>query len=564
MKKLNLLVFILSFIGITATKAQYHDVMSFNGANPYQGQDPNAGVYLSGNTLYGMTYRGGAPNLGVIYKVNTDGTGYMDMHEFTSQPDGEVPQNTLTMSGGVLYGIVGSGGAYYDGCIIKINPDGTGYQDIYDFTESCDPEGELIIVGSTMYGMTEFGGVNGAGSIFNISTSGTGYTDIYSFTSATGAVPQGDLLLSGSTFYGTCSGDGANYGGCVFSVQTDGSNYKDLFDFNGTNGSTPQGTLIISNGVLYGTTASGGSGGYGTVFSIHPDGSDFKTLHNFTGHSDGDEPYGGALAQIGGTLYGTTYQGGDFYSEGTLYSVDTNGSGYTQLWQFTDSTGNTPFKVTLAVNGDVLYGTGGGGGKYGDGVVFKYVACNLGATANVVNEVMCNGQSSGAVTAGTSGGTAPFTYSWSSGGNTNQTVSGLSAGTYTVSIHDANNCSASASVTLTQPGALSGSIASQVNVLCAGSSTGSATANVATGGTSPYAYSWSPAGGTNLTASNLSAGIYTLTITDGNNCSATTSVTITQPTTLIAHAGVINYVTCNGSSNGRATATPTGGTSPFT
>jgi large repetitive protein len=195
-------------------------------------------------------------------------------------------------------------------------------------------------------------------------------------------------------------------------------------------------------------------------------------------------------------------------------------------------------------------------------VTITQTASSLAITIASQTNVLCNTLGSATANAAT-GGTSPYTYLWSSGGGTNLTASNLSAGTYTITAKDANGCSATASVTITQSATtLAITIASHTNVLC--NTLGNATANAATGGTSPYTYAWSPSGGTNLTASNLSAGSYTVTAMDANGCSATASVIITGTASnmAITIASQTN-VLCN--TLGSATANPaTGGASPYT
>ncbi|WP_174514441.1 SprB repeat-containing protein, partial [Chryseobacterium aquaticum] len=156
---------------------------------------------------------------------------------------------------------------------------------------------------------------------------------------------------------------------------------------------------------------------------------------------------------------------------------------------------------------------------------------------------------------------APYTFNWG-GGITTEDRTGLSAGTYTVTITDANGCTGTVNATVTQPTALSATI-SQTNVSCNGGSNGSASITVS-GGTAPYTYSWSPTGGTGATATGLSAGTYTVTVTDANSCSTTRTVTITQPATSVSGTTVVTNVSCNGSSNGAINLTATGGTAPYT
>ncbi len=186
--------------------------------------------------------------------------------------------------------------------------------------------------------------------------------------------------------------------------------------------------------------------------------------------------------------------------------------------------------------------------------------CTITTTANTNTDVTCNGANDGIAIANPTTGAPPYTYSWSPGGNTNGTASGLSAATYTVTVTDNNGCSGTASTVITEPTAVAISIATFTPVICNGG-TGDATANAATGGTSPYTYSWSPNGGTGLTAFSISAGTYTITATDNNGCTGTASVNITQPSAITyTH----DSVSQNGPCNGVAAVTPAGGVAPYT
>ncbi|MGV3611676.1 MAG: T9SS type A sorting domain-containing protein, partial [Fluviicola sp.] len=178
----------------------------------------------------------------------------------------------------------------------------------------------------------------------------------------------------------------------------------------------------------------------------------------------------------------------------------------------------------------------------------------LSATAGAQTNVSCNGGANGTATVIPSGGQPGYTYSWSPSGGTNATASGLAAGTYTVTVTDANGCQATQNFTITEPTALDVSAGSQVNIICNGASTGSATVNP-TGGTGTYDYSWSPAGGTAATASGLLAGTYTVTVTDDNNCQATQSFTITESAALTSS---FTASACNSYSWGTQTHTTSG------
>ncbi|WP_242155022.1 LamG-like jellyroll fold domain-containing protein [Aestuariivivens sediminis] len=171
----------------------------------------------------------------------------------------------------------------------------------------------------------------------------------------------------------------------------------------------------------------------------------------------------------------------------------------------------------------------------------------------------CYGSSNGYAQVNATGGTEPYTYAWSNG-QTTQTATNLGAGTYTVIVTDANGCTDSDSVTITDPPLLTAS-ATSTEPLCYGDSNGTATVTPA-GGTSGYTYLWSD-GQTTQQASGLAAGSYSVTVTDANNCTATASVTIGQPNALAASTSKTN-VNCYGAGDGTATITVTYGTPPYT
>jgi gliding motility-associated-like protein len=191
------------------------------------------------------------------------------------------------------------------------------------------------------------------------------------------------------------------------------------------------------------------------------------------------------------------------------------------------------------------------------------VANSGGPTASIsaTTNVTCFGGNNGSATVTVSGGTAPFTYAWAPSGGTGATANTLIAGSYTVTVTDANGCTATATATITQPPVITAT-QSQVNVTCNGACNGSATV-VASGGTGTYTYAWAPSGGTGATASALCAGTYTVTISSPAGCSITQSFTITQPTPVTGTTTTVP-VTCNGGSTGSVTVTPSGGTPTYT
>lgn len=184
----------------------------------------------------------------------------------------------------------------------------------------------------------------------------------------------------------------------------------------------------------------------------------------------------------------------------------------------------------------------------------------VGVTISGQTNVDCNGNSTGTATAAGSGGTTPYTFAWSNASVTS-TITALSAGTYTVTITDANGCTNSSSTVITEPTSLATTVV-PTDISCNGLTDGSAVAS-SVGGTSPYTYNWSNAAST-AAINNLSSGSYTVTTTDANGCTDIDVITISEPTLLVASSVVDSNITCNGLSDGGATASASGGTAPYT
>jgi gliding motility-associated-like protein len=191
------------------------------------------------------------------------------------------------------------------------------------------------------------------------------------------------------------------------------------------------------------------------------------------------------------------------------------------------------------------------------------IANSPGITATLTsNNVSCFGGNNGSATVSVSVGTAPYTYAWTPSGGTGATANGLTAGIYTVSITDSQQCTTTVTATIGQPiAALQASVNNSNNVSCFGGNNGSVSVS-GIGGTTPYTYSWAPAGGNGPDATGLSAGIYTVTVSDAHQCTVTTSAGITQPTALV-HTASGQTATCN-QANGSALVNETGGTAPYT
>ncbi len=193
-----------------------------------------------------------------------------------------------------------------------------------------------------------------------------------------------------------------------------------------------------------------------------------------------------------------------------------------------------------------------------DSVTITQPAPVLIAIAEVDNHASCFEGSDGQATASATGGIPHYTFLWSNGQSA-ETATGLTAGVHFVVVTDTQGWQDTAYVTITQPTLLT-VVTTGSNPTTHGGSNGSATAT-ASGGTPPYSYLWSN-GQTTATATNLSAGTYTVILTDDNGCQASDEVRLVNP--LNATIEVLNHVLCAGEASGTAIVMHTGGAAPFT
>ena len=262
--------------------------------NIIAGWGPDGGLVLSGGVLYGGTGLGGMPGLGngVVYSVPTDGSSLTALVIFAGTSGAADPDTGLALSGNTLYGTTEGGGTNGTGTLFEIGTNGSGYAEIKDFSitdssgdnpDGADPRAVLVLSGGTFYGTTRYGGTAGWGTVFKLNADGTGFTNIYSFTDPYPICAWAPLVVSGSTLYGT--GSGGSFGS-VFRINTDGSGFTNFYMFNGTDGNNPSAGWTLSGNVLYGTTMNGGSG-YGNIFQLNTDGSHYTNIYSFSGGNDG-------------------------------------------------------------------------------------------------------------------------------------------------------------------------------------------------------------------------------------------------------------------------------------
>lgn len=249
-------------------------------------------------------------------------------------------------------------------------------------------------------------------------------------------------------------------------------------------------------------------------------------------------------------------------NNGTAAAVVNGGvPAYTYSWN-TQPVQTTANASNLAAGSYVVTITDAGGCVITGSVTLTQPAALVSSVASSV-PVSCYGNANGSATAGVSGGTGPFTYSWTTNPiQTTVSAGNLGAGNYQVVITDANGCTSTSSVQITQPNPLVVNISAVTDVSCNAGNNGTATA-AASGGTGPYAFSWTtnPVQNT-TTAINLNAGTYFVTITDANGCGTVTTATVNEPLPLVITA-TGNDTVCPGQ-QGIVSAFTSGGTGQVT
>jgi len=366
---------------IPAHAARYSVVYSFKGGT--DGTTPFSGLTKLGGALYGTTYSGGANGKGTVFAVTPDGIETV-VYSFKGGTDGANPYAGLLNVGGTFYGTTETGGADNFGTVFSVTPDGVETV-LHAFTGGLDgklPVGGLIKSGAALYGTTSGGGEGngcgtpGCGTVFKVTRAGVEKV-VYRFRGDENDAnsPLGTLVALDGELYGTSfnGGDLNNPLGAVFETTKKGTESLLHIFGTGTDGADPVGGLINVNGTFYGTTESGGTNEYGTVFSITPDGTE-AVLYSFRGGKDDGAGPQAELIDVGGTLYGTTGNGGSTgaYSYGTVFKITLDGQ-ETVLHKFgplAGPDGSVPLSDLIEVRGK-LYGTTYGGGANGYGTVFE-------------------------------------------------------------------------------------------------------------------------------------------------------------------------------------------------
>lgn len=230
----------------TFTRVSGRDLTNRDGAFP------QAGLALRDNTLYGTAWGGGKGGHGTVFKVHPDGNGFTVLHSFakgrgngnghTGSEDGAWPEAGLVISGNTLFGTTREGGAPGNGTVFKLNTDGTGFGVLHSFaahghtypdTTNYDGESpkELVLSGHALYGITSESGNRFWGTVFKVNTDGTYFAVLHDFGGNDGSHPLASPVKSGDKLYGTANFGGGQGGGTVFKVKTNDKGFAVLHSF---------------------------------------------------------------------------------------------------------------------------------------------------------------------------------------------------------------------------------------------------------------------------------------------------------------------------------------------
>jgi uncharacterized repeat protein (TIGR03803 family) len=316
---------------------------------------PSDLIEVSG-VLYGVSLGGGTNNLGFLYRLDLDGGNYEVLHDF-EDVEGQWPRAALFhASDGLLYGTTSTGGGQGFGTVFKLETSGANFSVIHQFDgrDGGNPAAPLMESAGFLYGTT-------VGIVYRLALGGGSYSVLHG--SLIGAYPAGGLVQDSSGFlYGTASGGGAMGTGTVIKIDPSGvTPPESLHVFVGTDGYGPSAALLLlPDGDLYGSALGGGStgGGAGVLFKLGTDGNDFSLMHAFNAIDDGSEPIGRLVPGDDGALYGATYGNTSTCAGvncGSVFKIDTDGSDFTNIHNFSGADGQNPSGLMQGSDGD-LYG----------------------------------------------------------------------------------------------------------------------------------------------------------------------------------------------------------------
>ncbi len=338
---------------------------------------------------WGMTASGGSGGVGTIYSITEGGT-FTTKHNFYRYEGGGPKGEVYKHSNGLYYGVTEFGGTEGVGILFSYNPTSGAYTVLKNFSSTTSTStavggrpirGVVLAPNGRLYGTCTIGGLNNVGTLWEYNISTSTFTkkfdfDLLTTAAAKGSTPRGRLLMhTNGTIYGTVQTGGTGNRGGIFTYTPGATDNTITYNFPAlpaiATGAQPIcGLTQASNGLLYGFSNNGGANGFGTIFSFNPTGAVFTKLHDFA-VATGYVPLAEFVQPSNGILYATTSAGGA-NSGGVLFSWNIGTATYTDLVDFDNATGYSPFsRMTVGSNG-LLYGTTSAGGPNDAGSIYSF------------------------------------------------------------------------------------------------------------------------------------------------------------------------------------------------
>lgn len=337
-------------------------------------QRPQAAVTEGTDSLlYGTSVSSAA---GSVFKLSTSGIG-SELYAFGFTTKGSGPSRLTLASDGTFYGTTPVGGSANLGVLFRINSNGD-LTILHEFAGAGDGESPrsapVEASDGNLYGTTFGDGSNVVSTVYKYTRSGV-YSIIYRFDGTSGQGAPGPLVQGfDGKLYGVAVIGGTSGCGAVFSIRIPAVVVRSYSFHCRTGGANPLSLIQASDGSFYGVTNFGGradaasSSGFGTIFKFAPQ-NGLTILYRFQGNKDGAYPEGAAIQATDGNLYGTTLRGGTD-DIGTIFRITTDGN-YKQLYSFQELVGKYPEAPLMQHTNGVIYGTANQGGAHGTGDVFS-------------------------------------------------------------------------------------------------------------------------------------------------------------------------------------------------
>ena len=406
------------------------------------------------------------------------------------------------------------------------------------------------------------GGANGSATVSINNPGSSTFTYSWSTTPAQTSTVITNLSAGNYTVYVT------DNNGCISKASTVLSNPAPIPATINTSPTICKGSVGSATAVV----TNGGTAPY--TYTWSPSGGNAVTAVNLAqgSYSVSITDANGCLASATGSVSSTGFTWspsvtvtnpsciGATNGSATISVTNPGSSTFTYSWSTTPAQTNT-VATTLSVSSYTVYVTDN------NGCLSKAIATlnnppPIPATINT-SPTICTGSVGSATATVISGGLAPYTYTWSPSGGNAATAVDLAQGSYSVAITDANGCSASATGSVSSTGFTWSPSVASTNPICIGKTDGTATVSITNPGSSTFTYSWVPTAQTNSVATNLSAGSYTVSVTDNNGCLSKTSATLTNPPPITATVNTSPTI-CTGSVGSATASVISGGTAPYT